>query len=264
MGRLIHLSDIHFGCENKAAVAAAADCAHAGKFDLTAITGDVTQYGHEAEFDAARDWIEALPGPVLLTPGNHDTPWAGMIDRVFKPFGRYERRFGPAWSGVHQGPEVAARAFNTARGIQVRLNWSKGAAAPEHAQAVADGLGAAPQGALRVALCHHPLMEVVGGPMTAKVRGGVRAARILAEGGVDLVLSGHVHIPFAVPLPCEDGKSYAVGAGTLSIRERGMPPGFNIVEWDADSVNVTAQGWTGSKFEPLRTWTLARRKSAAA
>lgn len=263
MGRILHLSDIHFGCENKAAVAAAAECAHAGGFDLIAITGDVTQFGHEAEFDAACAWIRALPHPVLITPGNHDTPWAGMIDRLFQPFARYERRFGPAWSGAFDGREVAARSFNTARGVQVRLNWSKGAAARDDARTVADSLAQATAGALRVALCHHPLMEVVGGPMTAKVRGGGRAVRILTEGRVDIVLTGHVHIPFALPLPCADGKSYSVGAGTLSIRERGMPPGFNIVDWDAEMVTVTAQGWTGSRFEPLRTWALPRRKTAA-
>ena len=262
MGRILHLSDIHFGCENKAAVAAAAECAHAGGFDLIAITGDVTQYGREDEFDAAAAWIGALPRPVLLTPGNHDTPWAGMVDRLFWPFRRYERRFGPAWSGAFDAPGLAARAFNTARGIQVRLNWSKGAASQEHALGVAQSLGAAEAGALRVALCHHPLMEVVGGPMTAKVRGGSRAVGALARGGVDVVLSGHVHTPFALPLPCEDGKSYTVGAGTLSIRERGMPPGFNIIEWDKDSIEVTAQVWSRSRLEPLRTWSLPRRRPA--
>lgn len=259
MGRILHLSDIHFGAENKAAVAAAAECAHAGKFDLTAITGDVTQYGHEAEFDAAQAWVTALPHPVLMTPGNHDTPWAGMFDRLFQPFERYERRFGPAWSGGYDGPGLAARTFNTARGIQVRLNWSKGQASAAHARAVADSLKPVAAGVLRVALCHHPLMEVVGGPMTARVRGGGRAAGILTRGGVDLVLTGHVHTPFALPLPCDDGKSYSVGAGTLSVRERGMPPGFNIIEWDQETVTVTAQGWTGSHFEPNRTWALPRR-----
>lgn len=263
MGRILHLSDIHFGCENKTAVAAAADFAHAGGFDLTAITGDVTQFGHEAEFDAASAWIEALPRPVLITPGNHDTPWAGMFDRLFQPFARYERRFGPAWSAGYDGDGLAARTFNTARGVQVRLNWSKGAADQDHARAVADSLAVAPAGALRVALCHHPLMEVLGGPMTAKVRGGSRAAQILTDRKVDIVLTGHVHVPFALPLPCDDGRSYTVGAGTLSIRERGMPPGFNTIEWDEEQVTVTAQGWTGSRFEPLRTWLLPRRRPDA-
>jgi hypothetical protein len=31
------------------------------------------------------------------------------------------------------------------------------------------------------------------------------------------------------------------------------------VEWTDTDVTVTALGWTGSKFEPQRTWSLERR-----
>lgn len=263
MGRILHLSDIHFGAENKAAVEAAAAFSAAGDFDLIAITGDITQFGHHDEFANASVWVKALPHPVLITPGNHDTPYVGVAERLVAPFIRFERAFGPAWAASHESAGLAARAFNTARGVQLRLNWSKGEAFASHARKLAAGLAAARPGTLRAALCHHPLMEVVGGPMTGRVRGGRAASAILAAGKVDVVLSGHVHTPFALPLPCEDGHTYAVGAGTLSTRERGMPAGFNVVEWDDQTITVTAQGWTGSHYEPLRTWALPRRTPQA-
>lgn len=97
--------------------------------------------------------------------------------------------------------------------------------------------------------------------MTGNVRGGKEASGILAKAHVDLVLTGHVHIPFTLSLPCDDGCTHGVGAATLSMRERGMPAGFNIIEWDADTVEVRAQGWTGSHFETIRTWALPRRKN---
>ena len=53
-----------------------------------------------------------------------------------------------------------------------------------------------------------------------------------------------------------DEHTYAVGAGTLSTRTRGTPPGFNCITADAETITVTAQGWTGSHFEPYRTWGL--------
>ena len=84
-------------------------------------------------------------------------------------------------------------------------------------------------------------------------------ALTFAEARADVILSGHIHAPFALPLPYGDQRTYAVGAGTLSVRERGTPAGFNIIEVDPDSVRVTAQGWTGSHFEPERTWSLDRR-----
>ncbi len=68
-----------------------------------------------------------------------------------------------------------------------------------------------------------------------------------------------MHIPFAHPLAFGDGKTYAVGAGTLSVRQRGSPPGFNLIEADAETLTVTALGWTGAHLEPQRTWALPRR-----
>jgi 3',5'-cyclic AMP phosphodiesterase CpdA len=100
---------------------------------------------------------------------------------------------------------------------------------------------------------------MIGGPMTGRVWGGEAAARDFAEAKVDLVLSGHIHAPFAWPYPFGDGKTYAVGASTLSLRERGVPAGFNIVDIERAAIRVAALAWTGSHFEPHRTWSLDRR-----
>jgi 3',5'-cyclic AMP phosphodiesterase CpdA len=253
------LSDIHFGTENTAAVAAARDVALEGGFDLIAITGDVTSYGKRAEFASAGAYINGLPEPRIMTPGNHDTPWAGLAARIFYPFARYERRFGDPDHARFDSPQIAARAFNTARGIQFRKNWSKGCAASQDVESVVDSFKDAAPHALRIALCHHPLTEITGGPMTGEVWGGEAAALKLANAKADLILTGHVHVPFVHALSEGDGLTHAVGCGTLSIRERGAPAGFNIIEFDAAAVRVTAQGWTGSKFEPVRTWAITRR-----
>ena len=109
-------------------------------------------------------------------------------------------------------------------------------------------------------LAHHPLTEMIGGPMTGKVWGGEAAAKALAECKVDLVLSGHIHAPFALPYPFGDERTYAAGAGTLSVRERGVPAGFNVVEADQAEIRVQALAWMGSPFETSRTWALERRK----
>ena len=79
------------------------------------------------------------------------------------------------------------------------------------------------------------------------------------EGGVDLILTGHVHAPFGHPLPFGDGRTYAVGASTLSLRERGVPAGFNVIEADEADIRVTALGWIKTHFEPQRSWGFDRR-----
>ncbi len=260
MLRLLHMTDIHFGAENTLAAAAAADYAQGAPFDLLVLSGDVTQDGRPIEFEAAARWYAALPGPKIVTPGNHDMPQMHLA-RLFDPFGRYEKRFGPAGSAWFDGPGLAVRAFNTARGIQFRPNWSKGALAPGQARAVTADLARAEPGTLRVAVCHHPLVEVPHGPMTGRVIGGPAGARLLAEAGVDLILSGHVHTPFAFALPFGDERTYSVGAATLSLRERGTPAGFNVIEVEPECIQVKAMAWTGSHFEPWRTWALERRQA---
>jgi 3',5'-cyclic AMP phosphodiesterase CpdA len=257
--RLAHLSDIHFGDENAAALACATEAVQQGGFDLVVVSGDLTRWAEVGELHAAAEWLSTLPGARLVTPGNHDAPYIAWLQRIFAPFRRYERQIGPAAAQTHLGEGLAAYGLNTARGAQARLNWSKGQITQAQAQAACAWLAQAPRAHLKVVVCHHPLVEMIEGPMTGRVWGGERAARAFAESGADVILSGHIHAPFALPLPFADGRTYAVGAGTLSLRERGSPAGFNLIEADEDAVRVTALGWTGARFEPERTWSLDRR-----
>ena len=258
--RLLHVSDIHFGCQNREAVAAARAFAEASPFDAVVVTGDVTQSGRRREFQAAADWMADLPGAVICTPGNHDTPYFGVIDRLFRPFARYRDFLGPFADHGLSAEGLNIQAINTSRGAQIRLNWSKGAIRAGAARRACAAFASTPD-SLRVVICHHPLMEVTAGPMTGRVRGGQRGAEILALGGADLILTGHVHMPFAHALPFGDQKTYAAGACTLSLRERGSPAGFNVVEADEEMIQITAQAWTGSHFEPQRSWGFDRRKA---
>ena len=259
MVRLLHVTDIHFGCENKAAVAAVGELARSGGFDAVVQSGDITLAGAESEFRAAAAWLESLPGPVVSTPGNHDTPEMDVLTRLTRPWDLYERYIGPVRSDGLVVPGLNIQTMNTSRGVQIRLNWSKGAADHDDAHALCKRLNRTASSDLKVAVCHHPLMEVTGGPMTGRVRGGPEAARILAEGGADLILTGHVHTPFAHPLPFADGRTYTAGAATLSMRERGAPAGYSCIEADEETIRITAMGWIGTHFEAQRSWGFTRR-----
>ena len=258
--RLVHLSDIHFGCEDAAAVQAATAIAHDLAPSLTLVTGDITMNGRRREFRAARAWLDRLPRPLLVTPGNHDTPYWNLVLRTLTPFDRWRRFIGPDLSEAFDAPGLAAVALNTARGAQLRLNWAEGAVDAAALGEIARRFGR-DQAPLRVFACHHPLVDPEGAPVSGGVRGGAAAARGLCEAGVDLILSGHLHNPFARALPYGAGASCLAGAGTLSLRTRGVPASFSVVEADSDCIEVTAQAWSGSRFEPFRTWTFPRRRA---
>ncbi|MGC1302265.1 MAG: metallophosphoesterase [Caulobacteraceae bacterium] len=260
--RLVQISDIHFGGEDGPALEATMAYLQDAPPDLTVVTGDLTLNGLPKEFRAAEAWLKQLPLPRLCTPGNHDTPYWNLPLRALKPFERYRRYIGRVRGETWFGENFAARMINTARGAQPRTDWSKGAIGLEATEEAIADLALASRSSLRIVGCHHPLVEVKGAPVTGGVHRGAMAAAMLARGGVDLVLTGHVHTPFAIDLPFEDGRTYGVGAGTLSLRTRGAPPGFNLIEADAETVEVTAMAWTGKTLEASKTWSLPRRRSS--
>lgn len=261
MGRVLQFSDIHFGVEHRHACAAALEYAHQAGADLNLVTGDITQKGYPDEFAAAGDWLRALPEPRFVIVGNHDVPYWDVAARLFYPWRAFETATGfPAHDGQFCNETVMVRGVVTARGWQARTNWSKGVIDLDQTRHAAEKLRNAPIGALRILACHHPLIEMIGAPMTGEVKRGDAAAAIFAEAGVDLIMSGHVHVPFALPIDLSDRCSYAIGCGTLSHRERGSPPSFNQIDWDAREITVTAVAWLGDRFEPHQTWRLPRRQ----
>ena len=255
--QIAHLSDIHFGGELRAATEAALQ--KVDEFDPTAIvvTGDLTLNGLPAEFRAAAAWLARLRQPTIVTPGNHDTPYWNLILRALRPFDRYRRYIGPAGSTAFDTQDLSVRSLNSARGAQPRLDWSKGAMALGKLRAIEW------RGGTRVFVCHHPLVDVQGAPVTGGVRRGARAATLLAEAGVELVLTGHVHVPFALPLTLASEGCYAVGAGTLSVRTRGTPPSFSIITITDSAFEVAVLAWNGDRFESGEAWRLPRRASPA-
>ena len=257
--RIAHVSDVHFGGENREATEAALQVVADFAPHLTVVSGDITLNGLHHEFAAARAWLASLGkiAPQLITPGNHDTPYWNPVLRAAMPFRRYRRYIGWADREAYDDETVSARALNTARGVQFRLDWSKGVVDLSHVARTAAELKAGPQG-VKLFACHHPLIEPADTPVAGAVHNGRAAAAMLAHAGVDLILTGHTHMPFTLALEVEGRTTYAVGAGTLSLRTRGFPAGFTTIEASENAFAISALGWTGSAFEALAQWSLPR------
>ena len=80
-GRLIQVSDVHFGRENAAAAEAAMELTHTLKPDLTLVTGDVTQSGQPEEFEAAARWKD-------LTGVSGEVTYSGKALAAVRALGR--------------------------------------------------------------------------------------------------------------------------------------------------------------------------------
>ena len=91
MRRLAHLSDIHFGRTDPAAVEGLVRSLGEARPDLVVVSGDFTQSARTEEFAAARAFLDRLPAPAFAVPGNHDLPQWNPLERLLRPYVRYRR-----------------------------------------------------------------------------------------------------------------------------------------------------------------------------
>ncbi|KLI64723.1 metallophosphoesterase family protein [Aurantiacibacter marinus] len=236
---LFHLSDIHFGLEDKSALAWVEREIAERRPDAVAITGDLTMRARPPEFAAAEKWIHALSVPVTVEPGNHDLPGYHLPSRYLDPLGRFEA-FREVVEKRIELPGLALVPLNTNVPAQPRLNWSKGWVSDRALSDCLRQIDALPEGTMALVTVHHPLRET-GTQGTALTRNGEKALAALAQRPVLAVLSGHVHDAFDIMEKTEHGPVRMIGAGTLSQRIRSTPPSFNELTWDGATLHVTVR-----------------------
>jgi 3',5'-cyclic AMP phosphodiesterase CpdA len=235
MTALLHLSDTHFGTEVPAVADALLRWAREQRPALVVLSGDITQRARRAQFDAARRFVEQLGrAPVLAIPGNHDIPLFNLAARLFAPYAAYARAFGDVLEPVHESPHWLVIALNTTR----PWRHKHGELSAEQVQRVAERLRRAMPDQLRVVVVHQPIALIRDEDQNNRLRGEPDAAiRQWAEAGADLVLGGHIHLPYVAALHERVAglarRIWVVQAGTaVSSRVRPEAPNSaNLIRW---------------------------------
>jgi 3',5'-cyclic AMP phosphodiesterase CpdA len=238
--RLFHVSDLHFGREDKAAVAWFAERVHAERPDAVICTGDLTMRARAREFEAAARYLEAMPVPVTVEPGNHDLPYFNPIDRFFRPYHRYGRVERLIERPLDLAGVTVVPLKTTAR-FQWRHNWSWGVVSRRGLANALALLEASDPTHFRIVGCHHPLVDKDGLQSSGRTLGGRDALEKLARAGAQVVLSGHVHDPFDIECRFGSHAIRKVGAGTLSERLRSTPPSFNELVIERGELTVVVR-----------------------
>lgn len=239
MTRLFHVSDVHFGREDRAAVDWFGARVKEEQPDAVIMTGDLTMQARAREFEAAAKWLQGLGRPVTVEVGNHDLPYFNLWARFVTPYKRYQ-----ALERMIEKPldvrGVAVVPLKTTARFQWRLNWSKGYVSTRALQESLALVEAVPAGDLAFVACHHPLVE--GGTLaTSETHRGPEALDALAQAGVHAVLTGHVHDPFDIEHKVGERTVRLIGAGTLSERVRAKPPSFNEITVEGASFSTRAR-----------------------
>lgn len=224
---------------------------------LVVASGDLAHRGRREQLERAAGLLRSLGPPVLAVPGNHDLPYTPA--RFVRPWTEFER----VWETTEptaSAPGLHVVGLNSARPFR----HQGGALSRGQLERAAKRLGAAQEGALRIAVLHHHL---IGAPWRAAHKRPVsrrtRVLRALVDAGVDLILAGHIH-QAAVSERHEfevvgDEAHTAVvavapGLGQPRPRRLGEARGLQVHEADADSIVVRTFRWSQGD------WTLSAER----
>jgi 3',5'-cyclic-AMP phosphodiesterase len=233
--RIAQISDVHCGESSfdpgrmEAIVAAV----NAMRPDLVAVVGDLTGAGYEWEFAEAAGWLERLEPPMIVIPGNHDYRNVGYI--------HFQRLYGKGFTRTRMpfDDERAERLGATGLTIvgvdSAEPDVNEGNVGLENYAWIREQFDE--DGDIKVFAIHHHLVSIPG---TGRERNIITDAgdvlAVLSELDVDLVLSGHKHVPFFWGV---NGMLVCNSGTATTMRVRGLtPPSWNEVEIDASTVKV--------------------------
>ena len=233
MSVLLQISDSHFGTEQTPVVEALVALAQQENPDLLVLSGDITQRAKRSQFAAARAFTDRIGVPLLAIPGNHDIPLFGMGQRLFHPYARYREAFGNVLEPMHASRELLVLCVNTTR-------WYRhkgGTVSSDQIEHVASRLRTAQPSQLRVVVVHQPIAVPRATEQHNLLHGHAQAQHSWSAAGCDVVLGGHIHLPYVMGLAGLARPMWAVQAGTsVSRRVRaGAANSVNVLRWGGDT-----------------------------
>jgi 3',5'-cyclic AMP phosphodiesterase CpdA len=185
--RIVHLSDIHYGPPFQYALE---PILLKGIKDLTpdlvVLSGDLTQRAKKRQFQQAKAFLDRLPKPYLVIPGNHDVPLYNVFDRLFRSLERYKTYIRADVDMVVETDGIQAVGLNSAFG------WTndRGRLTKEQLE-MAKEIFTKSQADIRILVTHHHFV------CPPDVHQGSLSESLLdqfSSWGVELVLTGHTHL----------------------------------------------------------------------
>ncbi|HAV35043.1 MAG TPA: metallophosphatase, partial [Massilia sp.] len=193
MRTLVHLSDLHFGRVDAGLLAPLRELIHNIAPDVLVVSGDLTQRARSEEFEQARAFLDTLPGPQIVVPGNHDISLYNVFRRFAKPLDRYKRYITDDLDPIHIDGEIAVVGVNTARSLTIK----DGRVNREQVGRIRERLAGLDPRITRIVVTHHPFDLPETFEQRDLVNRAPMAMEVFAECGVDVLLAGHMHVSHA-------------------------------------------------------------------
>jgi 3',5'-cyclic AMP phosphodiesterase CpdA len=249
MSILLQISDPHFGTEQAEVADALLTLAHQQRCDLVVLSGDITQRARAKQFAAARQFVDRISAPFVAIPGNHDIPLLNLWARFRQPYAGHIAAFGHELEPTYSSPDLLVICVNTTR----TYRHKNGEVSASQIERVAAQLARASVAQLRVVVVHQPVAVTRDEDIPNLLRGRDKAIKQWAMAGADIIMGGHIHLPYVLALPDVARPIWAVQAGTaVSSRIRqGVPNSVNLLRWGADGEPgcCTVEQWDYSTLD---------------
>lgn len=256
MRTIVHLSDLHFGRVDGAIIEPLIATIKETGPDVLAVSGDLTQRARSRQFKEARAFLDQLPGPQIVVPGNHDVPMHNPLTRFLQPLDKYRRYITNDLQPFYADEEVAILGINTARSLTVKY----GRISEAQIAGIRDKLCPIGDEITKMLVTHHPFDLPEGHDAGELVRGASLAMEALASCGADVLLAGHLHVSHtghsSARYKIAGHSALVVSAGTAtSTRGRGETNSFNVIRIKHPHISVERLAWQPERaaFTPAST-----------
>jgi 3',5'-cyclic AMP phosphodiesterase CpdA len=257
MRRIVHLSDVHFGAIDPGSIGPVVKKVQELQPHVVVLSGDLTQRARIAQFRDARAFLDRLPAPQIVVPGNHDIPAYNLIARFFFPLANYKKYITNDLTPSFFDDELAIVGVNTARSNVIK----GGRINDKQIEAVRSQLCTIDDAVLKVVVTHHPFELPENSHHSDVVGRADEAVPAIESCGGDLLLAGHLHVSHIETTAkryklANGGNALVIQAGTAtSTRVRGEPHSFNLIDFDNPRLSVTRfeSQVAGESFSPAET-----------
>ena len=255
MTTLLQISDLHFGTEQPHVMQALLALANEKKPDVLVVSGDITQRATHKQFSHARAFCDRFGiAHMLSLPGNHDIPLYNLLARLVRPYAAYQQAFGDVLEPELTTPSLCLVTVNTTRWWRHK----NGEVSQAQIAQVCRQLSRATAQQLRVVVVHQPVHVLRPQDEHDRLRGWQPAVQAWAAAGADIVMGGHIHLPYVCELSSTASglsrRLWCVQAGTAvsSRTRREAPNSVNLIKFSpvADGVRCSVERWDYEKAKP--------------
>ncbi|EGL53289.1 putative 3',5'-cyclic-nucleotide phosphodiesterase [Methylophaga aminisulfidivorans MP] len=257
MTTLLHISDLHFGRILTDVLEGLKRSIRVLAPEMIIISGDLTQRATAKEYQQAAEFLSSLNTPYFIVPGNHDLSTFRVVERFICPWRNWKKWIQSDLEPQFSTEDYQLMGINTARKAGFYMDWSRGRISPSQIQQITQQMSHAPQQQLQLLVAHHPFWLPPQYEARHLIGGRDEALASFKGRGLDLILSGHVHIDYCHVL---DGMIISHAGTTTSDRLLpDTPNSFNVIQGDKNRLTITRHHWQQGEFQLSQSQTFQRK-----